>query len=580
MALQRGISAFRFALSEPGTVAAHDLYSIRNQQYALGWGAYTNQVFSALASFATHAETNKLHPRTRGLYNPTTRLVDFYAAHVFQGVLSEDGAGLPDGEMLAVPISRDASPELKAAIAQGWQWGNWQQQMGLWVRYGASQGDAVVEIVDDVEAGRVYPEVVPASYIKEVTFDSPARNNVTSYVKEFQAYDLATKQPYTFKKVVTKDTISYYRDDKPFSYDGGDPIRDGYGFCPLVWVKHRNLGTLPGGVAMRSWSKVEELNNLVARVHHYIVVQSKSPTGVSGNGDISAVKLDAKASEDAITLLKINGDATFHEIKGNLDLAAAEARIASQLGEIERDHPEITMYEKLRGMGEVSGVAVERLMGDVRGHVQDARANYDAGSISLFRMKVAIGGMRYAEGKGGWANRTDQRKKFAPFDLDSYERGDLDFSIDPRPLIPESKMERHTSKTAYFNSVAAGNAAGFPTEYQLKQDGASEDELAEYQQAAQSALFDEPALSQRSADDIAGSSVDAGIEAETTLNGAQITAALEIITKLGNDEIETQTAIELLVAVGISRDKAQVMADEAKANPELAAAAISTPNRF
>jgi hypothetical protein len=55
---------------------------------------------------------------------------------------------------------------------------------------------------------------------------------------------------------------------------------------------------------------------------------------------------------------------------------------------------------------------------------------------------------------------------------------------------------------------------------------------------------------------------EAGTTADTTLNGAQIEAALEIIARLTRDEITSATAVELLVAVGIKREDAERMVAE------------------
>jgi HK97 family phage portal protein len=67
-----------------------------------------------------------------------------------------------------------------------------------------------------------------------------------------------------------------------------------------------------------------------------------------------------------------------------------------------------------------------------------------------------------------------------------------------------------------------------------------------------------------------GSDAESGVEAENTLNGAQITAALEVLTRLNgatNEEGETVpglsalAAIELLVAVGIRRERAEAIVE-------------------
>lgn len=57
-----------------------------------------------------------------------------------------------------------------------------------------------------------------------------------------------------------------------------------------------------------------------------------------------------------------------------------------------------------------------------------------------------------------------------------------------------------------------------------------------------------------------GAVPDAGVSTALTLNGAQITAALDVINQLRKGEISTLVAVELLVAVGVPRDRAETMA--------------------
>jgi hypothetical protein len=126
-----------------------------------------------------------------------------------------------------------------------------------------------------------------------------------------------------------------------------------------------------------------------------------------------------------------------------LDLPQGEALAYMQtmLEEIERDHPELGMYQQLRAMSQVTGPAADRLFGDVATLVNDARANYDRASVALFQMAVAISGWRAQ--RGDWGRQlTRQQAKFLPFDLDSYANGDLDMEILPRPLVPQTPLER------------------------------------------------------------------------------------------------------------------------------------------
>lgn len=265
-----------------------------------------------------------------------------------------------------------------------------------------------------------------------------------------------------------------------------------YGFCPLVWNSHRNIGTLPGGAAIRSWRKVEVLNSLASRVQDYIRVQSQSPNVFVGGGKITNPFVDAsRKSVDEMKVWQfVSDNGSIEPLRGNLDLAAAEERIRSIINEIEHDHPEVVMYQKLREMQQVSGVAVDRLLGDVKGAVLRARAGYDSATERVFKMLITIGGIRANERVGGWAKQTDEQKKFLPFNVESFERGDMAFDIASRPLMPRTNEEYWQEQDAKFTAIGKGIDAGYPTLYQEAQNGASDEELESLRKAQEdSAAF-------------------------------------------------------------------------------------------
>ena len=95
-------------------------------------------------------------------------------------------------------------------------------------------------------------------------------------------------------------------------------------------------------------------------------------------------------------------------------------------------------------MSQVTSPGAARMMGDVYSRVLEVSSNYDTQSIKLFQMVAAIGGFRFRENREGWRLKTEAQAKFAPFDLDSYARGDLNMAIMPRPLIPMTEDDTIT----------------------------------------------------------------------------------------------------------------------------------------
>lgn len=481
-ASQYAFAAFRFKYANAGGAVQNELSCTRMDQYNLGWNAYTNDVFSrgVVSSWPAYAEAMGLYPKTRPIYNPTTRLVDMYASHVYQGTLSMDGMSLPDGELLAIPLAKDTPDEIKEALGQLYTWGNLAEVLDLLVVYGASMGDVAIEGVENVDKGRVWPQVVHPAWITD--FEKDDRGNVISYTKEYQFYDRKEKSAFKYKKIVTKDWIEEFRDDRLYDYGSGAQRENIYGFAPLVMIPHRNMGTSMGAPAIRSWGKVETLNSLATRLDVGIRVKLQQPTVVLGESlKLKALVADAtKASETDLKLLGIEGTGSVIPLDGNLDIPGTMSFIQSLMTEIEHDHPEVMMYNRLREMSQVTGPAAEILMGDVKGYVDRARQGYDGGMARILRMLITMGGVRANERAGGWRDLTDAQRKFLPFNLDSYERGDLDFEIvSSRPLVKKTKGQYWDDEQKRMTAIQTGVAAGEPLEWQLKQAGMSDEEWGE-----------------------------------------------------------------------------------------------------
>lgn len=194
-----GVDAFKFALENPNGVDDSDTLARRELQYDLGWNAYTNEVFNIQAGWAAYARGAGLYERTRAIYNPVTRLVDFYASHIYPGVLTVSNDGLPDGEMSAIPIS-GASPETLEALGQLWEWSNWKINKDKLVIWCAAMGDVAIEALEDIQRGKVYARLVPPSRITELEFDVNTPDNVVRYVLEYDYYDKEDDDTYTYKK--------------------------------------------------------------------------------------------------------------------------------------------------------------------------------------------------------------------------------------------------------------------------------------------------------------------------------------------------------------------------------------------
>jgi hypothetical protein len=453
MALSAAVAAFRDPVPTPGSL----LVSNQRAHLNLFWSYYRNSAFDDLSAWASYKSRYSLYRNIRSIYNPTRRLVNFYVAQVYPGVLSEDAERLPDGVGLAIPLAEDTDEALKAAIAQFWQWSNWQSGNKLMVRYGGGTGSVLVEVIDSVERGKVSAAVRwPGLIADSMKDESPAlvlddMGNVKAYALEYDALDEAGKQ-FKYRKEVTQTSFTYYKGEAKT-----EEIENVYGFVPAVWCKHLDEGDDFGSPAIAgSLAKIDELNGLVSHDHDQVdllidspgIIASKGRVGLIGQETTSRTAqdeynamADIRSKPTRRLLLKGPEDTRFVTLTGNLQPEQAVPLIDRLLSEIEHDFPELSMYTELRKMSQVTGPGAARMMGDVYSRVLEVAANYDQQSIKLFQMAVAIAGFRFNEGREGWLDKTVQRQKFAPFNLESYARGDLDFAILPRPLIPLTEAD-------------------------------------------------------------------------------------------------------------------------------------------
>lgn len=452
MATTAGVSAFRRVWDDPSTLQNAATFEARTSQYDYLWHWYNGTVFDEMAQWASYKGKYGLYRQIRAIHNPVERLVDFYAGSLYPGVLTEDGQKLPDGTPLAIPLADDIDPMLRAAIGQLWQWNNFQEQLSVLCTYGAALGDCAIEIIDDVEGGRIEWAVRWPGVVTDLDLDN--RGNVAGVTMEWD-YDEGDNT-YTFKKVMTKEAIITYRDDAPFEYDGQPAEQPNpYGFVPFIWIRHKNIGGDHGKPALRSSAipKLDDVNGLASHLidrEHQLL---SAPVMFAGEGVRRLGQDQTKGASTHDQTRPTGGREQIDIITAvaggqvaTIDLPEGEvlAHITELLAAVESDHPELTLYKELRQMSQVTGPAAERLVGDAVIPLQRARAGYDNQLVKLFQMSVAIGGWRAGRGDGRWSERTRQREPFTAFDLTSYQRGDLDLSIMPRPLLPETPTERMT----------------------------------------------------------------------------------------------------------------------------------------
>jgi hypothetical protein len=458
MATIAAATTFRRVWSDPAGMSMREKYEAQVGLYEYRWHLYQNSVFDDTALWWRYRTRYGLYRYIRPIYNPVRRLVDFYAGIVYPGVLAADGKRLPNGTALAIPLEEDIDAKLREAIGQLWQWSNWQTGKNLFVRYGAALGDVGVEVIDEVDRGKITFDIIWPGMVTDLELDGTG--NVKSHAIEYKAEDDDGKS-YVYRKEVDGERIAEYKDGELWQYDENIPAeRDNpYGFDPFIWCKHTDLGGDYGSPAIRNVGKIDELNEIASHAHDRAHAVLSSPILFSGDGvqNLTDSVLESKrvatqdatnpqAGRESVKILKASANGSVSSVQ--LPEGEALAYMDRVIAEIEHDHPELTMYQKLREMSQVTGPAAETLTGDAGTYIQEARSNYDTQTIKLMQMSIAIAGWRANSGAWGGRGRslTRQQQAFLPYDLDSYQDGQLDFSIQPRSLFP-GELEEDADNT-------------------------------------------------------------------------------------------------------------------------------------
>jgi hypothetical protein len=506
MASNAAINAFRIAYANPSQAQENTAFLSRADEYELLWAWYTGSAFDPTEGMWTaYRARYGLYRYTRMVRNLTTRLVEFYAAQIYPGVLADDGVNLPEGFPNAMPFPKDIDPALAAAIAQIWQWSNYQSLKSVHVRWAAATGNVLMTVVDDLERGKVFIQPVWPGHLADLQLDPTG--NVIRYALEYPIteevnpggpYVRPLAQRHIYRLAVDKTMIRYYRDGTPWDYGSGAEIENPYGFVPAVWIKHADAGGMYGQPAIAgSLSKLNEVNSLSSQINDRIHRAVEPSIIIAGTGKIARLFdkdgnntkrgatedfNDPQAGRESIKTFSGPADTKVLPILADLNLADALKAVDGLLGEIEADNPETTFWAKLREMSQISGRAAQMLSGDVISRTLEAQALYDRGNKALLQMAVAIAGYRQSEGHSGWAISNRQRDKFKALDLASYERGDLDFSLLPRPLVEPSRLEQAQESLIFWQAGKAAEDAGVGIETYLEEAGWSPDRIDEITQ--------------------------------------------------------------------------------------------------
>lgn len=499
-AVRAGLLAFNERALIPTENYPWDDYQSRLFRYALSEAYYNNVAYRDVVTFSTRLKANSdLYKHVRSIYNPVYRLVEAYPTKVYGGSL--DFEDLSTG---AIPIVM-SNPRLNEAIKQVWLWSNWRIQKGLYVRSGTLLGDNFLKVVDEPDRGKVRMEVLHPGKVKDITLN--AVDDVKAVTIEYERRDTDEGKYYTYREVWGEDmSVATFRDNEPFAFykdaNGAAVMKwdNPYGFIPLVKVKHKDVGMKWGANAFHGQiGKVDELNDAASLLNDQVRKAINLIWYFAGVGKPAELDTATEAKDEVPAIYGPKDSQPFPMI-GAVDITAAGVNIERMLMELERDMPELAMH-RLREGGSLTAPGVRSAYSDAIDRFIEAQGIYDDGLIRAHKMAVSIGGYRGYDG-------------FRGYNLDSYEKGDLEHFIKDRSIVADelSKKER----------VDSLQAAGAPIwlvmeELDFDQDKI-DDVIADEENKARLAMrgFAEGVFNDTDEDeDTDGESVDVSDEADT-----------------------------------------------------------------
>lgn len=483
-----------------------NLFEARKMRYALMWSLFDNSAYRELHSWSKALKsTYGLYSYIRNIHNPAMRLGVFYQTHLMGGNIDPLAGDGKEADS-ALPVVTK-TPALNLAISQLWNDSVWQVNKDVWTLNGTIMGDAPLEVIDDVQRGKVYLKPMHPGKIK--TLECDPQGNVKAYTLEYSRIDprrplfdrpgISPMTPptvtYTEQVTRTGDSVVYetYLNGQPYGWnDNPAQWSVDYGFVPLVTVKHQDVGLDWGWSELHAGlPKFREIDDIASALDDQIRKAVNAPwlfnfpksvtsTAIArtrptrenpepGRGEIPSLYVDRESAKGQALI-------------ADLDIAAVSARITELKAELVADYPELDL-DRHTASGDASGRALRYAQQPVAAKVQMRRAGYDSALVRAHQMAIAIGGMRGYEGYEG-------------FSLDSYSAGALEHSIADRPVFAVDPLDKIEEDTAFWQSIKAATDSGYPLELALRDKGFDESKIAavvahaKEQEAKDQARFD------------------------------------------------------------------------------------------
>jgi hypothetical protein len=479
------------AVGTPPMVEMHprELYKLLDAYY-LNNGLYD---YLSQALYENSIWKEALKP----LRNPAYRVVEFYVAHLWPGMLPQ-----------ALPIRAD-NAAIVEPIQRVWMWSNWSANKQVAAREMAKFGDLFMKVVQG--QGQVYFQLIDPQYVTDfdvdhrgfviyIRVDIPQQRRDGDEVEDFMHTEVWDKEDQSFKVWEHEQGVGASLNRL------GDPEREaefdefGIDFVPFVHAKFKDIGEERGaGAFVIQLDKIDEANRKATRLAQMIFRYNKPLWALRANAmDSTGRPLPAPrisgdsgdgTSGDTIELgddrlMRLPGNSELQGLVPPIDYDAHIQALKDDLLELEQDLPELTYY-RLRDTGNLSGRALQLLLAPAIAKVIEARGNIEPALARADAMALTMAAQAGLEGFKG---------------IGSFEAGDFEHSFEERETLPLPDFERAEQGEIEVRM-------GIPLRTVLRRQGWGEAELeqldadlAEQQQAQQQTLAAAVLRAQREVD--------------------------------------------------------------------------------
>jgi hypothetical protein len=178
-----------------------------------------------------------------------------------------------------------------------------------------------------------------------------------------------------------------------------------------------------------SLEKLDEQND-VASVTNDGIRKGVNPMLKVKGGKLPAPNQEARDRDGLLVFELPKGDMDIEPITPQVDVPGSISTQDKMTSEAEADVPQMSLQRMREKNAEMSGVAIENSYSDASDALLAIQGRYDEALLRAIQMACTMGGV--------------MRLEDFPYDLDSYENGELDFYIKERPVFSDRvpPMER------------------------------------------------------------------------------------------------------------------------------------------